>query len=135
MKYVAGHVWPITGLPRSYLMTDGYWQNIYSNFDRLGYAAASVDEGRQQERFIMQYGLNLYDGACWQIALCLSGGFTNIDRAAYHTRRLRTNQTLEWSLGTRGYTKTNEGQVVNLYGDGRTAFWGARTRTSPFTSG
>lgn len=124
MKYVAGHVWPITGLPRSYFVTDGYWQNIYSNFDRLGYAAASVDEGRQQERFIMQYGLNLYDGACWQIALCLSGGLTNIDRAAYHTRRLRTNQTLEWSLGTRGYTKTNEGVVVNLYGDSRTAFWG-----------
>ena len=106
LRYIDGHVWTVTGLPQSYYVTEGYWQNVYSNEDTMGYAGACYDPGRQQERFITQYGLNLYDGACYQIAMSLSGTRDNLDRAAYHTRRLRTNKTIQWNC-TRGYTQTN----------------------------
>ncbi|MFH0879033.1 MAG: hypothetical protein V2A34_04925, partial [Lentisphaerota bacterium] len=39
--------------------------------------------------------------------------------AGYHTRRLLTNRTLGWSLGSRGYTKIDSGHPVYEYGDAR----------------
>jgi hypothetical protein len=121
-SYLSGNVWPITGLPRSYMVpSQSYWQSAYSNaaVEKLGYAAALTDPGRLQERFILQYGLNLYDGACFQIASCLGGNQKSVHYANYHTRRLLTNKTWGWSQGSRGYTKLDQGQTVYEYGDQR----------------
>jgi hypothetical protein len=120
MNFVTCHVWPITGLPRSYLVdSQTYWQGAYSNaaVEKLSYEEALYDPGRQQERFIIQYGINLYDAACYQIAASLSAEQKRLQAANYHTRRLLTNRTLAWSLGSRGHTKMHQGAPVFEYGD------------------
>ena len=131
MNYVGGHVWPVTGLPRSYYVYPGFWGGVYSN-DFLGYQGAVNDPGRTQERFITQFGLNLYDAACFQIALCLTGGAQGRERAAYHTRRLLTQKTIQFN-STRGYTQTNyDGTIVYKYGDARTEFWAPNQKSTYF---
>jgi len=130
VAYIANHVWPITGLPRSYYCDAAYWDQAYTH-DSLGYPGALDDPGRIQERFITQYGLNLYDGACYQLAMCLGGGHARIGLANYHARRLLTNRTLQWNT-SRAYTKIDSGRTVHLYGDNRTAFWGPENANTAY---
>lgn len=54
---------PRSGVPLSYAVPEGYWKGVHS--DPENYTDAS-------ERILTTYGLNLYDGACWQIGIAVA---------------------------------------------------------------
>jgi hypothetical protein len=56
-----------SGLPRSYrVVPDTYWAQVHSD---------PSDITNQAERILAEYGTNLYDAACWQIAMALAGNY------------------------------------------------------------
>ncbi len=69
-----------SGLPLSYKAPEGYWQ------DEETEAGDSVEE--VIERQVVEYSVNIYDAATWQIALSLVDDQTHYERAHEFTQRL-----------------------------------------------
>lgn len=68
-----------SGLPLSYKVPEGYWA---STKQLMEVADASL------ERIITQYGLSVYDGALWQIALAVAGDAKDRKNIYAHTDRM-----------------------------------------------
>lgn len=68
-----------SGLPLSYQVPPGYWSGVKQLME---VADASL------ERIITQYGLSLYDGALWQIAMLVAGSPKDRPSVYAHTDRL-----------------------------------------------
>jgi len=75
------------GMPLSYQTSEDYWT-------RLG--SQQMDEvDSVLERVLTKYGLNIYDGALWQIALSIAGDEKDVSSIDYYTKHL-----LSGSFGT-----------------------------------
>lgn len=129
-----------TGLPSSYRDTlpDGtvYWATrtylAVGAFDANGTRVTLDSQIAIQERTLSHYGLNLYDGATWEIALGLWGLW---DVAEIYERNILFPST----TGAAGRDNGNPGGIVNIradsqdfkYGDQRVAGPSLRQITYP----
>eukprot|EP00455_Lapot_gusevi_P048424 TRINITY_DN668_c0_g1_i6.p1 TRINITY_DN668_c0_g1~~TRINITY_DN668_c0_g1_i6.p1 ORF type:complete len:468 (+),score=188.43 TRINITY_DN668_c0_g1_i6:98-1501(+) len=81
VQFLAANKSPKTALPLSYKVPSGYWLECN--------CSSPTDPSNTAERILATFGLNLYDGAVWQIAMTLGGNF---DAARAHTQMLLTNR-------------------------------------------
>eukprot|EP00993_Chasmostoma_nieuportense_P006008 NODE_661_length_1964_cov_168.721829_g612_i0.p1 GENE.NODE_661_length_1964_cov_168.721829_g612_i0~~NODE_661_length_1964_cov_168.721829_g612_i0.p1 ORF type:complete len:638 (-),score=147.74 NODE_661_length_1964_cov_168.721829_g612_i0:50-1903(-) len=114
-----------SGLPSSYrdILPDGkvFWGTktylTAGAFDSNGTKVALDSEIAIQERTLTRYGLNLYDGATWEIALAL---WNRWDVATvYEANILYTSTT-----GPAGRKNGNPGGIVNIRADAQDFHYG-----------
>eukprot|EP00742_Colponemidia_sp_Colp-10_P001377 GILJ01001480.1.p1 GENE.GILJ01001480.1~~GILJ01001480.1.p1 ORF type:complete len:597 (+),score=118.51 GILJ01001480.1:75-1793(+) len=78
------------GIPHSYDAPDSYWRSAaYLPVDK--HEGSLHSQVAIQDRTCTKYGLNIYDGATWEIALALEGEFQLAD--AYENEVLFTSST------------------------------------------
>lgn len=64
LKFLLNNKTAKTGMPLSFQIPDNYWLLIGSN---------PIDPENTAERILATYGQNIYDAACWQLALAVLG--------------------------------------------------------------
>ena len=79
-----------SNMPLSFKIPDGFWAEVGSDPDNVTDTA---------ERILATYGLNLYDGACWQIALALG--------SQYGLTKQHTETLLSGKIGEMGLLASN----------------------------
>jgi hypothetical protein len=82
------------GMPLSFWVPPNYWESVHSDPDDLTFSI---------ERVLATYGLNLYDGACWQIALAVAdpGYYPTINA---HTRMLLSGKSGDIGIRAMNFT-------------------------------
>lgn len=86
LNFLLKNVTAKTHMPKSFCIQKEYWQAINSQGE---------DEKNRNERVLATYGLNLYDGATWQIALALFG---ETEIASTQTQRLLSGKSGDITL-------------------------------------
>jgi hypothetical protein len=94
VNFLSDNVSPATGIPLSFWIPPNYWVDVKSDPE---------NETQTIERILATYGLNLYDGACWQIALGLA------DSERFFESRLNpyTRELLRGKIGDMYIRATN----------------------------
>lgn len=81
LNFLLYNVTDRTSLPKSFYIPEGYWERVGSEPDNI--------ENRN-ERILAANGLNIYDGATWQMAVALLG---KPELASQQTRRLLSGKS------------------------------------------
>jgi len=86
LNFLLKNVSSNTNMPKSFYIPNSYWEKVHSD---------PFNEENRNERILASYGLNIYDGACWQIALALMG---ETDLATEQTFRLLSGRSGDMSI-------------------------------------
>lgn len=86
LNFLLKNVSASSNMPKSFHIPEGYWEKINSN---------PLNEEDRNERILASYGQNIYDAACWQIALTIMG---ETETATEQTFRLLSGRSGDMNI-------------------------------------
>lgn len=86
---------PLSGMPLSYYFPPNFWRDVGSNHS---------EESAIDERILATYGLNIYDGACWQIGVTLTNPSLFEKEVVKHAEILLSGKNGEFGLRANDYS-------------------------------
>eukprot|EP00475_Leptophrys_vorax_P033916 TRINITY_DN540_c0_g1_i1.p1 TRINITY_DN540_c0_g1~~TRINITY_DN540_c0_g1_i1.p1 ORF type:complete len:488 (+),score=133.80 TRINITY_DN540_c0_g1_i1:215-1678(+) len=110
VKFLKKNLMEYSNLPRSYRASAQYWAENHKPED---------DQMKNLvERALTTFGLNVYDGACWQIGVTVGDPTGNYGLAEHHSRAVWLHQTsgLQWRPKPEELEPREGGKFFNFNG-------------------